>query len=355
MDKGELINISERKKDLLLKSVEDYIYDGIPVSSSSLCEKHSLELSSATVRNELNALEEMGFLKKLHTSGGRVPTTNGYKIFVKTMIENIPRDTKLIKEIKKNFVSHSSHLSDVVKNIAKTVSDVTNYPTVVLMTGLKNYKIERIQIVPLINNQALVLIETNFGILEPIQLSDAKISEKICLEASFCFTKQFCGGTIADLISYATDVEKKINKELKDYADLFKAVAKFLVKYIEESEKTITIGANNLLDMPEYQDVNTAKKVIDFLEDDKEVKKVLNTAKSDKKLDFQLGIRTSEDNEVPDCSIVKTNCNFNGVNLAQIAVVGPERMDYSKIASALLYINKEIEGGLSGREEKKEK
>lgn len=355
MDKDKIINISDRKKDLLIKSIEDYIFDGVPVSSSSLCDKHNLELSSATIRNELNALEEMGFLKKLHTSGGRVPTTNGYKVFVKSMVDNMPKDTKLIKDIKKNFVSHSTQLSDVVKSIAKTVSDVTNYPTVVLMTGLKNYKIERIQIVPLISSQALVLIETNFGILEPIQLGNAQINEKLCLEASFCFTKQFCGGTIADLINYATDVEKKINKELQGYAEIFKAVAQFLIKYIEESEKTITIGASNLLDMPEYQDVNTAKKVMDFLEDDKEVKKVLNSAKSEEKLDFQLGIKAALDGEAPDCSIVKTNCNFNGVNLAQIAVVGPERMDYAKIASALLYINKEIEGGLSGREENKEK
>ena len=350
MESKELVNISDRKRDILSKAIEDYIYDGVPVSSGSLCEKHNLGLSSATVRNELGALEEMGFLKKLHTSGGRVPTTKGYKIFVETLVGSIPKETKLIKEIKKSFLDHSKYLIEVVKDVAKTVSDITNYPTVVLYTGLKNYKIERIQIVPLISGQGLVLIETNFGILEPIVLNQIKLSEKVCLEASFCFTKNFKGATIDDLVSYANEAEKKISGELKDYAEIFKAVSDLLVAYIKESEKSITIGANNLLEMPEYQNTYNAKKIMDFLEDDDLVKKVLSSSDDSEKIEFKLGVRTDDSGMAPDCAIVKTNCKTGGVNLAQIAVVGPERMDYSKIASALLYINKEIEGGVNGRE-----
>lgn len=351
MEKKELVNISDRKKDILLKAIEDYIYDGVPVSSGSLCEKHNLELSSATVRNELNALEEMGYLKKLHTSGGRVPTTEGYKVFVKTMANALPKETKLIKEIKKSFLNHSKYLAEVVKNVAKTVSDITNYPTVILYTGLKNYKIERIQIVPLISGQGLVLIETNFGILEPIVLSHIKLSEKVCLEASFCFTKNFKDATIDDLVNYAKGAGEKISGELKAYEEIFKAVSDLLIAYIKESEKSVIYGANNLLEMPEYQNANEAKKVMDFLEDDALVKKVLKGgSKADEKLEFKLGVKTDENSEAPDCSIVKTNCKTAGVNLAQIAVIGPERMDYSKIASALLYINKELEGGMNGRE-----
>ena len=350
MESKELVNISDRKKDILNKAIEDYIYDGVPVSSGSLCEKHNLDLSSATVRNELNALEEMGFLKKLHTSGGRVPTTKGYKVFVKTLAGSIPKETKLIKEIRKSFLNHSRYLTEVVKDVAKTVSDITNYPTVVLYTGLKNYKIERIQIVPLMSGQGLVLIETNFGILEPIVLNGVKLSEKVCLEASFCFTKNFKGTTIDDLVSFAKDAEKKISGELKDYAEIFKAVSDLLIAYIKESEKSITIGANNLLEMPEYQNSYDAKKIMDFLEDDNLVKKVLSESSDNEKVEFKLGIKTDDSGQAPDCAIVKTNCKTDGVNLAQIAVIGPERMDYSKIASALLYINKEIEGGISGRE-----
>lgn len=350
MDERKLVNISERKKDILLKSIEDYIYDGIPVSSGNLCEKHGLELSSATIRNELNALEEMGYLKKLHTSGGRVPTTEGYKVFIKTLADKVPKETKLIKEIKKSFLNHSKYLTEVIKNVAKTVSDITNYPTVILYTGLKNYKIERIQIVPLISGQGLVLVETNFGILEPIVLNDVKLSEKVCLEASFCFTKNFKGATIDDLINSAKEAGKQIGAELKAYEEIFRKVSDMLTSYIKESEKSITIGTSNLLEMPEYQSSGEAKKIIDFLEDDSLVKNVLGETSDENKLEFKFGIGAGDGVKVPDCAIVKTNCKSEGVNLAQIAVIGPERMDYAKIASALLYINKEIEGGMNGRE-----
>lgn len=352
MKDREIVNISDRKKDILLKSVEDYIYDGIPVSSASLCEKHGLEMSSATVRNELNALEEMGFLKKLHTSGGRVPTSSGYKMFIRTLADKVPKETKLIREIKKSFLNHSKYLTEVIKNVAKTVSDITNYPTVILYTGLKNYKIEKIQIVPLISGQGLVLIETNFGILEPIVLNEVKLSEKVCLEASFCFTKNFKGATIDDLIKSAKEAGNEIGRDLKAYEEIFRAVSDMLTTYIKESEKSITIGASNLLEMPEYQNANEAKKIMDFLEDDSLLKNALKETNGDDRLEFKFGVNASENGGVPDCAIVKTNCKTDGVNLAEIAVIGPERMDYSKIASALLYINKEIEGGMNGREKK---
>ncbi len=335
----KFLTLSSRKKDILLKSVESYISDGVPVSSNSLIENHGLTISSASIRNELNTLEELGFLKKLHTSGGRVPTTLGYKAFVQSLTSALPRNAKMLKQIKETFLNRSHYLSETIKKVAKVVSDVTNYPAVVLMSGLKNFTIEKIQIVPLLSSQAFVLIQTNAGILDPIVLENSDISETSCLEAGAILTRNFKGLKISDLVNSAEKASGQISQDLKNYETIFKGVVHIVNEYIKSTEKAYSVGATNLLELPECETKEDAKRIIDLIEDEEKLSEILDPEDEEKGIKFKFGASTSNE----DVAIVKTNCSLGGINLAQVAVIGPERMDYSKIASALLFISKEFE------------
>ena len=127
------IVLSERKKQILLSAVEDYIQQASPITSSVIQHKYASGLSTATLRNELNALEAMGFLKQLHTSSGRVPTSKGYRFYVNSMMGDLPLDKSVLDEIHSLFEKRTIYLGDMINEIASVISKATNYPTVVMV------------------------------------------------------------------------------------------------------------------------------------------------------------------------------------------------------------------------------
>ena len=129
------IKISDRKREILFNAVESYIENASPITSEKVQSSLFTNLSSATLRNELNALEQMGYLKQLHTSSGRVPTTKAYRFYVDNLLNNNTFDEKIINEIKDKFVVRSTFLSDVLNDIAKSINEITNFPTYVKIKG----------------------------------------------------------------------------------------------------------------------------------------------------------------------------------------------------------------------------
>ena len=132
------MELSERKIKILNIAVEEFIKDSAPITSGSVKDRTSLDVSTATLRNELNALEAMGFLKQLHTSGGRIPTAQGYRFYVENLLKNIKASNKELKNVRKIIENRTQSLSEIVSDIAKVISQATNYPTVVLVNGIEN-------------------------------------------------------------------------------------------------------------------------------------------------------------------------------------------------------------------------
>ena len=137
--------LSPRKSQILLSAIEDYIQQASPITSSNIQHKCSLELSTATLRNELNALEAMGYLRQLHTSGGRVPTSKGYRYFVNSMMQDVPLDKTVLNDIQGLFEERTVYLGDMINDIANIVSKATNYPTVVMLKGFEKLTIKNIK------------------------------------------------------------------------------------------------------------------------------------------------------------------------------------------------------------------
>ena len=192
------MKLSERKHFILCSVIEDYIKDAAPITSSGVQDKHIPKVSTATLRNELNALESMGYLKQIHTSGGRIPTPEGYKYYVSTLLEDFEVSEDKLKKVQNLLDSETSSLTQILSGIAELISKTTNYPTVMIANGYDKLVTEEVKIIPLIDNEALVLFRTHSGIVKNSMQTNA--SEKVCDDASIFLTRKFAGKTIGEML-----------------------------------------------------------------------------------------------------------------------------------------------------------
>lgn len=317
------MQLSDRKKKILCSAVEEYIRDCSPITSGGIKDIGLLNCSTATLRSELNALEAMGFLRQLHTSGGRIPTAQGYRYYVENLLEEASASNKQLDEVKEIISSRTSSLTDIVTGIAKIVSKATNYPTVVMMDGYENLVLSEFKIIPLIEDKLMVLIGTMTGYIT--QTLNVKATVQDCEDASKYLTKHFKGETIGFMIENIDQFEMGMQSEIK----AFQSVVNSLIKGLKNlnNQKYLNVrreGSAKLLE----NNVEEAKKVLNVLEDEKELSSILEIkGKGD------IEVTVADENE--SCSVVKAPIKVNGRQLASIGVIGPQRMDYAGIASAL--------------------
>ncbi len=333
--------LSGRKQQILISSIEDYIDSASPITSGNLHENHLTEVSSATLRNELSALEAMGYFKKLHTSGGRIPTTMGYRYFVNELMKSNKFSGKGLKQVRSSFNKKSEYVSDIVSSIATEIAKATNYPAVVVMHGLEKLIIDSIQIIPLLSGEGLVLITTNSGVINnTIKLKEAT-TEDICKDAANYLTNHFKGNPISDMILNIKSHNEELQEGLKNYSDIFNNLIDCLVVMNDTSrDKVLSTGQTKLLLSPEYTDLEKAKKVITVLEDKDALREIFEENEGEE-ITFCIGTENENEN-LEDCTVIKTNYSVNGESVASVGIIGPKRMNYKGVASALHFILKEF-------------
>ena len=315
------MQLSERKKQILCMAVEEYIKDCSPITSGFVKDKAKLDWSTATVRNELNALEAMGYLRQLHTSGGRVPTVQGYRYYVENLLKVAEGSNAELEQVKQLIASRTSSLTELVSAIAKIVSQATSYPTVVVMSGIDNLVLEEFKVIPMLSERVMVLIGTKSGYIS--QEMAIKASPRECQDASNYLTKNFKGETIGFMLENIAQLEEGMKNEIK----AFQNVVNSLVDGLKKLNNTRLIdvhrqGSGKLL---ENNDIEKAKKVLDVLDDEEKLADIMQ-------VEGQQEIQVDVSDEG---SVVKAPICISGNKLASIGVLGPQRMDYAGIASAL--------------------
>lgn len=317
------MELSPRKRQILCLAVEEYIKDCAPITSGGIHEK-GLDCSTATLRNELNALEAMGFLKQLHTSGGRVPTVQGYRYYVENLLHGIKATNKELDEVKNLITTRTKSLNEIISGIAKIVSHATNYPTVVMLNGVENLMLTEFKIIPLLGDKVMVLIGTNSGYINDTLDISATLEQ--CQDASNYLTKNFQGASIGFLLDNIAELKQGMQGEIASFQKVVDSLVSGLKKL--NNQKLINIEREGSVKLLENgKSVEEAKRVLQAL-DDKE------------SLERQLKLSGSGDIEVTvgdesDFSVVKAPIVVEGRELASIGVIGPQRMDYAGIASAL--------------------
>lgn len=336
--------LSARKREILINAVESYIQSASPITSSNVRTNCCSDLSTATLRNELNALEAMGYLKQLHTSSGRVPTAQGYRYYVNEIMCDVPLEGEVLDEIHGIFENRAVYLGDVVNEIADVVSKATNYPAVVMLKGFEKLLIKNVKIIPLLTGQALILIETNSGIINNFMPTKQDLPAQTYTDASNFLTSTFKDKTVYDMMHNIDDYRVQMGKELLEFKSIFDKMIDSLKEFGEHILKSAGVAAKGqmrLLNSPEYQDLDKAKRVIDVISNSSEIGQIFEDLDKDE-VTFKIG------NEIPlaelqDCAVATTDYQVGGESIASIGIIGPQRMDYARIASALKFVVGEFE------------
>jgi heat-inducible transcriptional repressor len=330
-------DLSERKQKILTALVEDYILSAEPVSSKDIQSRYMPDVSSATIRSELAALEEMGFLEQTHISSGRVPLPEAYRYYVEKAIESTSLTKKDVEFIKRRFQKTLGDIKTMSAEAAKILSDATNYTSVFISGNPADVSIIEVKLVPMSNRQAVVLVLTSGGMLADKTVS---IPEGATLEgiqtASGVINKVFSGKNLAEIERFPS----KIEAELAGYERIFSEVVQVLKKYVADNRNSVYVeGALKMLDYPECGDVSAAKKFLQVISDESAVKKLVSSESGDIEYTIKIGKDAAG---IENCSVVTAEYKVNGQMLGQAGVIGPERMDYKRVISVLACIKQSL-------------
>ena len=322
------MELSQRKIKILNSAIEEFIKDSAPITSMSVKDKTSLDVSTATLRNELNALEAMGFLKQLHTSGGRVPTAQGYRFYVENLLKDVKATNGELEEVKRVIENRTQSLADMISKIAKIISKATNYPTVVMMNGIENLILTEFKIIPLLDEKCMVLIGTNYGYISETMDFSATIEN--CQDASNYLTKYFKGETMGYLLDNIDEYMRGMSGEIEAFQGVVNNIIKGLSRL--NKQKLLNVQTDGMANLVEKDDdIKETKKIIKMLSDEDELIEVLDKTENEISADV-----------TDDLSVIKAPIMVGGNKLASIGVIGPQKMDYSGIASALKVVIDEL-------------
>ena len=328
--------LDKRKKKILQAIIEEYIETAEPVSSGNLVKQ--LECSSATIRNEMAELEKNGFLEKPHTSAGRVPSQKGYRYYVDELV----RDDKLTKKemeiIKDRLETKVNALEDLTKIATTTLSEITHYTAITIGPDVNNHIIIDIKFVLLGSRVLMAVILTDSGVIrESIIKFDEDITQEQVEDLTNIFRNKLVGKPLETMNS---PLEEFIMEEMQTSITIIKKVIEEINKIIIESQQVYLDGANKVVDMPEFKKVDVAKDFLNVLDAKDLVADVLNTGVADN-INIYIGEETEKE-QLKNFSIVTFNHLLEGKDIGTIGIIGPTRMDYSKVISVMKYISKKI-------------
>ena len=340
------MELSDRKKKILQYVVDDYIETAVPVSSQSLTERHLTDISSATVRNELSALEELGYLTQLHTSSGRVPSAEAYKLYVSDLMVKDKLSAKELDYIKKIFLEKADNLEEVIKNTTKVISELTSYTSVGIQSHDLSEKIVSIKFFRYKPDSALVIIVTEMRLLKdnfiavPESMTEEQLKDAEKVLDNMCRNKTF--GEICEM-------KPEMEDSFMGYKNIFVNVIEALKTYVQTTgDDVVTAGEDKILDHPEYADIG---KIKDFLSVVTSKDKVMTLLSGDNR-DIKINVKIGADgyDEIPkECSLVTATYSANGNKLGTYGVIGPIRMDYQKVVAVLENVGKILESILTNR------
>lgn len=336
--------LSDRQLLIFQVIVEDFIRSAQPVGSRSLSKKKEISYSPATIRNEMADLEEMGFIEKTHTSSGRVPSEKGYRFYVDHLLSAPILKSEDVIKIKSIFAEQIYELEKIVQKSAKILSDLTNYTSIVLGPAVRENKLRKIQIVPLNKETAIAIIVTDTGHVEnrmfhlPESMDAADIEKMVNI-----LNERLVGVPI-------TDLNEKIYKEvvvlLRQHVNQFDAFMGTIADTfnLPANHKLFFGGKTNMLRQPEFHDLEKIRSLMNMIEQEDRIYDLIR--KNPVGINVKIG-RENDNTEMENCSLITATYSAGTEKLGSIAILGPTRMEYSRVISLLTMITNDLSTVLS--------
>ena len=334
----EEYNISERKKMILQAIVESHIRYGEPVGSKSLTAAGRLTCSSATIRNEMAELESLGFLEQPHTSAGRVPTELGYRFYVDTLAEQYRMTASEIEQINRTLKSKVGALDRILEDASRLVSHFTNYTAVAIKPGASSAKITRFESAYVAERSfVLVMLFTDGSIKTknvylPISISQEELASFVQL-----LNLGFTGITVDEInLTRIMEAEKILGALAPLVTPTVKAVYEAMSE-LDGGELKID-GVNHLLEYPEYSDVTQLKEMLDLFEHKESLLQLVSSSPESRDLQVHIGSENAIGAMSNSTFIYRTVRKGDKV-LGAVGVIGPCRMDYSRVIAILNHLS----------------
>lgn len=338
------MEISERKRKILCAIIDDYISTAVPVGSRAIAERFGMKISSATIRSEMNELETMGYLSQIHTSSGRIPSERAYRMYVDSLMKMAVLSKTEIDYICRYFDRRLNETETVLKMAAKAISEMTDYVSLVTAPQVKTIYIKHIQLIPISSRSALAVIITKQGIIKDMPITlDAPMTADQLHDISKVLNRIYSGRTLTER---DLDANLQIAEEVAGQRLLFGQLISALKEHMVRGEdNVITVGGPKLLNHPEYNDVNKARTVLEFLESKEAISQLIDSG-----MNLELNIRIGNENEIreiSDCSVITATYHIDDEVIGTIGVIGPVRMQYGKVLSVLDYMRKSLPKALT--------
>lgn len=336
--------LDNRKERILRAIIEEYIETAEPVGSKCLHSKYGIEFSTATIRNEMAEMEQMGFLVQPHTSAGRIPSDKAYRHYVNEIIgEDNKQTTVLSKEdvekIRTALHTKVDEVSDMLKIVADVISDVTDYTSFAITPRHNNSVVSALQVIPAQDGFCLVLVVTEAG---PAHSTVVKIPQGVSKEYVISFSeflnRKLTGHTVE---SITPELCENMVRSFELDSNILVPVVNGVLKCIKQidSREILFDGKNKMFRHPEFNDIARAKSFFDLIDSEKLLLEAGNTANRNTQTDYLVRIGDeNESSELKEMSMLTSQYQLGDQMLGDIGIIGPTRMDYAKVIACIKYI-----------------
>ena len=340
--------LKEREKAILRFVIHQFILTANPVGSKNISKKYDVGLSPASIRNIMADLEELGYLEHPHTSAGRTPTDRGYRVYVDSLMDPPLLDKNAKMLIERNLTSGSNEMEQLLKITTSILSDLTNQLAMVTYPKLEQATLEKIQIVRLSSTRILVVVTVNSGLIRTITLElDTEMEETHLSSVQHFLNERLSGLKFSE-------IRKTFEERTKDfYKENFRPIIRVFLDSVDKiftdaaNEKTIISGTKNILKHPEFEDIEQFQSVIELIENkdiiihilDKD-EEVLESEKQGDDVTITIG-GENRNEKLSDYSMISKEYKIGDLK-GTLGIMGPKRMNYSKIVAAVVYIAEQL-------------
>jgi len=332
--------LDERKLKILQAIIKNYLETGEPVGSRTISKFTDLNLSSATIRNEMADLEEMGYILQPHTSAGRIPSDKGYRLYVDTMMETKEQE---VEEMRAFLIDKADRMETLLEQVTKMLAANTNYAAMVTTPMYRSRKVKFLQLTEVDDSQILAIIVIEGNIVKNKMITTTNPVEKEMILKLNILLNTYLQGL--DLSEINLDVISQIKQQSEGLGSIVSDILDAIAQAISEEDKVkvYTSGTTNMLKYPELGDHNNVSQLLYALEEKKEITELMRKESEDgNEIQVYIGNETTVES-MKDCSVVTATYELTDGVYGKIGIVGPKRMDYEKVVATLKTIRTQLD------------
>jgi len=333
--------LDARKKNVLMAIVQDYIATAEPVGSRTIARKYKLGVSPATIRNEMADLEELGYIEQPHTSAGRIPSDKGYRYYVDHLMKREEFNSEEAKLVLNGYLTKKQEVGHVLRNTGQLLSQITNYTGVVMTTGLGGGSFKHIQLVHMDSRQSMVVMITDAGAVHHQIIDIPESIQAVDLDTiSSVLNHKLQGKTIENIrLTLIQEIYFELAKQ-KHILDMAMDVIQEGLS-LETGEKIYLGSIFNILNQPEFHNIEKVKVLLSLLENEHELTNIMANVFQEAGVTVRIG-EELVDGRLKDYSLVMGTYHMEGKPVGSIGLLGPTRMDYARAFAVVEYMTENI-------------